>query len=173
VEPIELAEAVKVYQEWLHLPSAEPLYVVWGAIVANRLPGEPVWLLLVDASGGGKTEIVRACGDLPECAHISSLTAAGLLSGSSKSETADDATGGVLRAIGDQGVIVAKDFTSVLAMEKNDRGRVLAALREVYDGDYTRQLGPMAAASSAGAARPALSAESRPTSTVNTWSWRV
>ena len=79
------------------------LYVYWGAIAANRLGGEPVWLLLVDASGGGKTEIVRACGDLAECAHISSLTEAGLLAGTSRSEHADDATGGVLRTIGSRG----------------------------------------------------------------------
>jgi hypothetical protein len=94
-----------------------------GAIAANRLGGEPVWLLLVDASRGGKTEIVRACGDLAECAHISSLTEAGLLSGTSRSEHADDATGGVLRTIGSRGVIVAKDFTSVLAMEKDCAAR--------------------------------------------------
>lgn len=141
VEPVELGDAVDVYQEWLHLPNPEPLYVVWGAIAANRLSGEPVWLLVVDVSGSGKTEIIRACGDLSECVHISSLTEAGLLSGTSRSETAEDATGGVLPQIGRQGVIVAKDFTSVLAMEKESRGKVLAALREVYDGDYTRQLG--------------------------------
>jgi hypothetical protein len=138
---VPLPAAVETYQRWLHLSDPEPLYVAWGAIAANPLDGEPVWLLLVDASGAGKTEIVRACADMPGCAHISSLTEAGLLSGTSRSERAEDATGGVLRVIGDRGVIVAKDFTSVLAMEKNDRGRVLAALREVYDGEYTRQLG--------------------------------
>ena len=141
VEPMALADAVAVFQRWLFLPDPEPLYACWGAIAANRVTGEPVWLLLVDVSGGGKTEIVRACGDLPECAHISALTEAGLMSGTSAGERAKDATGGVLRVIGDRGVIVAKDFTSVLAMEKNDRGKVLAAMREVYDGDYTRQLG--------------------------------
>ena len=52
-------------------------------------------------------------------------------------------------------MIVAKDFTSVLAMDTNYRGKVLAALREVYDGDYTRQLGTDGGRGSAGAARPA------------------
>ena len=28
--------------DWLHLNDPEPLYVCWGAIAANRLPGEPV-----------------------------------------------------------------------------------------------------------------------------------
>jgi hypothetical protein len=141
VDPVDLSTAVAVYQHWLHLPDPTPLYVLWGAIVANRLPGDPVWLLLVGASGAGKTEIVRACGDLPECAHISTLTEAGLLSGTADSDRAHDATGGVLRQIGAHGVIVAKDFTSILAMERDSRGKVLAALREIYDGSWTRPLG--------------------------------
>ena len=97
--------------------------MLWGAVAANRLPGDPVWLVLV-ASGGGKTEMIRACGDLPECAHVAALTEAGLLSGTPAAERAETATGGVLRKIGARGVIVAKDFTSVLAMEKDSRGRV-------------------------------------------------
>jgi hypothetical protein len=141
VKPVSLPDAVGVYRRWLWLADPEVLYALWGAVAANRLGLEPVWLLLVDTSGGGKTELIRACGDLPECAHISSLTEAGLLSGTSRAERAESATGGVLRKLGERGVIVAKDFTSLLAMEKDSRSKVLAALREVYDGDYTRQLG--------------------------------
>jgi DNA-binding transcriptional ArsR family regulator len=141
VPPVKLADAIATFRRWLYMPDPELLYVLWGAIAANRLPGDPVWLVLVDVSGGGKTEAIRACGDLPECAHIGALTEAGLLSGSSAAERAEDATGGVLRIIGARGVIVAKDFTSVLAMEKDSRGRVLAALREIYDGRWLRQLG--------------------------------
>jgi hypothetical protein len=141
VAPVALDDAIATFRRWLYMPDPELLYVLWGAIAANRLPGDPVWLVLVDVSGGGKTEAIRACGDLPECAHIGALTEAGLLSGSSAAERAEDATGGVLRIIGARGVIVAKDFTSVLAMEKDSRGRVLAALREIYDGRWLRQLG--------------------------------
>ena len=141
VPPVKLGDAIATFRRWLYLPDPELLYVLWGAVAANRLPGDPVWLVLVDVSGGGKTEAIRACGDLPECAHIGALTEAGLLSGTPSAERAESATGGVLRIIGARGVIVAKDFTSVLAMEKDSRGRVLAALREIYDGRWQRQLG--------------------------------
>ena len=56
-------------------------------------------------------------------------------------ERAKDATGGLLRQIGDRGVLVIKDVTSILSMDRDTRGEVLAALREVYDGHWARNVG--------------------------------
>jgi hypothetical protein len=47
----------------------------------------------------------------------------------------------LLRQIGEFGIIVLKDFGSVLAMHAETRAEALAALREVYDGAWTRILG--------------------------------
>jgi hypothetical protein len=69
------------------------------------------------------------------------LTEAALLSGSPNREKAADASGGLLRAIGKFGFIVCKDFTSVLSMSREVRTPLLAALREVYDGHWTRHVG--------------------------------
>jgi hypothetical protein len=52
-----------------------------------------------------------------------------------------DAAGGLLRRIGERGVLVVKDVTSILSMDRTLRARVLAALREVYDGRWTREVG--------------------------------
>jgi hypothetical protein len=62
------------------------------------------------------------------------ITEAALLSGTPKKEMASGAKGGLLREIGPAGIIVAKDFGSVLSMHRGARSTVLAALREVYDG---------------------------------------
>src|SRR5262249_52323383 len=51
------------------------------------------------------------------------------------------ATGGLLRTIGGFGIILAKDFGSILSLHHDSRSQVLAALREVYDGSWTRPLG--------------------------------
>jgi hypothetical protein len=40
---------------------------------------------------------------------------------------------GLLRQIGDFGVLLCKDFTSVLAQNKDACAEAMAALREVYD----------------------------------------
>ena len=47
----------------------------------------------------------------------------------------------MLRQIGDFGIIALKDFTSVLSMHTETRAEVLAALREIYDGVWTRHIG--------------------------------
>jgi hypothetical protein len=66
---------------------------------------------------------------------------AGLLSGVPKKQRAGGAKGGLLRQIGDFGIVVCKDFGSVLSMRPDAKAEVLAALREVYDGAWTRHLG--------------------------------
>ena len=64
-----------------------------------------------------------------------------LLSGTAKKQRAKDATGGLLRQIGDRGLLVIKDVTSILSMDRNARQAVLAAIREIHDGHWVRYLG--------------------------------
>src|SRR5262249_12869698 len=63
------------------------------------------------------------------------------LSGTPSGQRAKAARGGLLREVGDFGIIVAKDFGSVLSMRPDAKAEVLGALREVYDGEYTRRVG--------------------------------
>jgi hypothetical protein len=97
--------------------------------------------MLVGPPGCGKTELLRTILRIPKVHMTSTLTEAGLLSGTSKKDSQKNATGGLLRQIGDEGILVAKDFTTVLAMHRDERGKVLAALRELYDGKWVRHLG--------------------------------
>ncbi len=69
------------------------------------------------------------------------LTEPALLSGTAKRDRDKGATGGLLTTIGEAGIILCKDFGSVLSMHRESRGQVLAALREVYDGSWTRHVG--------------------------------
>lgn len=135
-----LADCVSTFREWLHMPDTGGLYVTLAAVAANRAPGDPVWLLLISPPGGGKTETLMPLARLPDVHLAATLTEAALLSGTPKKE-AKDAKGGLLREIGDFGIVVAKDFGSVLSMHRDARAAVLAALREVYDGSWTRHVG--------------------------------
>lgn len=137
--PLDQARAT--FQTWLHLPDTGALDVVLGSIAANRISGDPVWLLLVGPPGGGKSEILNAISGLEDAHPAGTLTEASLLSGTPKRDHAEAAKGGLLRNIGDYGIIVAKDFGSVLSMNRDARSQLLAALREVYDGSWTRHVG--------------------------------
>ena len=137
----ELAEAVACFRRWLHLPDPGSLYVVLATVAANRAEGDPVWLLVVGPPGGGKTEVLNPLGRLPDVHPAATLTEASLLSGTPGKDRAKDSKGGLLREIGPFGILVLKDFGSILSMNRDARAGVLAALREVYDGAWTRHVG--------------------------------
>jgi hypothetical protein len=114
---------------------------VLAAAASERLPGDPAWLLVISGPGNAKTETVQALSGAG--AHVTSTIASegALLSGTSRKERTKGATGGLLRKIGDRGVLVIKDFTSIITADRNLRGAVLAALREIYDGRWERNVG--------------------------------
>lgn len=137
----ELPSLVECFRKWLHLPDPGVLLVTLGAVAANYMKGDPIWLLLIGPPSSGKTEILQSFIQLPKVFPVSVLTEASLLSGTKMTERAKNAKGGLLKEIGDFGIVVFKDFTSVLSMNRDSRQSVLAALREIYDGHWTRIVG--------------------------------
>jgi hypothetical protein len=106
------------------------------------LPGDAVWLGLVAGSSTGKTETASALAHTPGVYVRATLSGeAALLSGTPPKDWAAGATGGLLRRVGDRGLLVLKDFTSILGMHREKRGVILAALREIYDGHWSREIG--------------------------------
>jgi hypothetical protein len=85
--------------------------------------------------------LLRAFVGLDDVHPTATLTEAALLSGTPRKERDENSKGGLLRVIGDFGIILCKDFGSVLSMNRDTRGQVLAGLREVYDGSWTRHVG--------------------------------
>jgi hypothetical protein len=137
-----LAEVHAVFRKWLGATyDLDVLTVVLAVAASERLDGDPPWLLVISGSGDAKTETVAAlegAGGLV----ISTIASEGaLLSASSKQARAKDATGGLLRQLGARGLLVIKDVTSIISADRNVRTQVLAALREVYDGKWVRNVG--------------------------------
>jgi hypothetical protein len=110
-------------------------------LAAHRLGGDPLWLLVVSGSGNAKTETVQAASGAGAIVTSTISSEGALLSGSPRKDQAKDATGGLLRRLGPSGAVVIKDVTSILSMHRDIRAAVLAALREVYDGYWSRNLG--------------------------------
>jgi len=141
-EPRTLADVRATYRKWLgpHY-DLQALDAVLSVAAVEQLTGDPVWLLTVGGPGTAKTETVLGLGGAR--AHvISTITSEGaLLSATPARSRQRDATGGLLRKIGKAGVLVIKDVTSILSMNRDMRAQVLAALREVYDGRWVRNVG--------------------------------
>jgi hypothetical protein len=141
LEPWPIEHVLEVFERWLVLPSRTPVYAVLGTVAANLLPGDPVWLGLVAPPSSAKTEILNSISTLPYVHQAATITPAALLSGTPKKQHHKAAVGGLLRQIDKFGIISLKDFGSILSMRADIKAEVLAALREVYDGAWTRHLG--------------------------------
>lgn len=142
-EPASLAVVHQVFRRWLGTEyDLDAIDAVLATLAAERLTGDPLWLLLISGSGNAKTETAQASATCPGVILTSTITSEGaLLSGTPAREKAKEATGGLLRRLGPAGVLVVKDVTSILSMDRNMRAAVLAALREVHDGRWERNLG--------------------------------
>lgn len=141
--PAEVLDAAHVtVRRWLGADyDMDAFYVVAAAAAAERLDGDPPWLLLISGSGNAKTETVMSLVGAGAVLASRIKGEASLLSGTPRKEKAADSTGGLLRRVGQRGVLVIKDVTSILSMNRDARGEVLAALREVHDGRWDRDIG--------------------------------
>jgi hypothetical protein len=119
----------------------DALNAVLATAAAARLTGDPLWLLLLSGSGNAKTETVQALAGAGAIVTSTIASEGALLSGVGKKEKSKDATGGLLRKLTSGGVLVVKDMTSVLSMHRDTRTALLAALREIHDQKWERNLG--------------------------------
>jgi hypothetical protein len=140
-EPVSLDDALAVFGKWLHINDTAPIIATAATVVANLVEGDPVWLLLVGPPSGGKTEILSSLIGLDYIIPAATITEAALLSGTPRHDRAKDATGGLLRQIGKFGILLTKDFTSVLSQNHDVARKAVAALREIYDGRWDRPVG--------------------------------
>lgn len=125
------------YRKWLHLPDSLVLDVLFGAVLANRRPGDPFWLFLIAPPGGTKTELLMSFDGAPGMVMQSSMKPASLISGQAMSGGADPS----LLARLNNRILIVKDFTSVLSMPEMIREDVFGVLRDAYDGHVERSYG--------------------------------
>jgi hypothetical protein len=125
-----------VFKKYFALEDITPLKVILGTVAANQADGDPVWLLIVGPPSSMKSEFIQSLRGL-ECIYpVSLLTPRTFASGD---KTMKDSS--LLERLPDKTILTLKDFGSVLTMRKDDRAEVLAALREIYDGSYTKDFG--------------------------------
>ncbi|MBA3884286.1 MAG: ArsR family transcriptional regulator [Acidobacteria bacterium] len=137
-----LTEVDATFRRWLGAEyDLDALHVVLAAAAAERLDGDPCWLLMISGPGNAKTETVQSLIGAGAMVVSTVSSEAALLSATPRREKAKDATGGLLRQIGARGILVIKDVTSILAMNRDTRAALLAACREIHDGHWTRVVG--------------------------------
>jgi len=108
-----------------------------GTVIANKLDLDAVWLMVVGASSTGKTELLNPLFGLPFIIPISDLTvntfASGFNMGGGKQAS--------LLMRYQNGILVFKDFTSILSKSRETRDTIMSQMREIYEGKYNKQTG--------------------------------
>jgi hypothetical protein len=137
-----VAHLEAVFRDWLVINDLVPLRAVLGAVASHLLGDDALALCVIGPSGSLKTVIAESLSRVPGVVPSSLVKGpAALLSGTPRKERSKSSTGGLLREIGDSGVLVLKDFTSLLSLQRDARAELLAAFREILDGAWTRQVG--------------------------------
>jgi hypothetical protein len=132
-----IEELTKKYKSIFYLEDDSVIPLVAAVVLSNRMPGDPIWCMLVGGSSSGKSEVLNCIMGIPFVHQVSTLTPNTLLSGASvKGKEAS-----LLLRIARTSIIVMKDFTTILSMTKEDRQSIMAQFREVYDGLLTKPTG--------------------------------
>lgn len=125
-----------LFNEHFKLKTLEPVAVAYSAMLANALPGDPLWLFMIAPPGTMKTEILTAASLAPFIECKSDMTPATLVSGFN-SKGGDPS----LMPRLDGKVLVIKDFTTLLSQNPNSREEIFGQLRDAYDGSHEKQFG--------------------------------
>jgi hypothetical protein len=125
-------------------PDIGAVKVMFAVVAAHRITDyPPAWLLVIAPSGSMKTEILRALEGLPSIHFVDEVTESTFISGKfdepGKNKQSHPAS--LLHRIGKEGILVAADFSTYIAMDKKQQSKVLAQLRRIYDGQFSREFG--------------------------------
>lgn len=130
-------QVIEIYTKWLKMENTDVLDIIFGTVFANRLPGDPVWLMLVGPSGFAKTELCMGISKSSQVIAHSSLTPAGLISGAQGKDGTDPSLIPQLR----NKILVIKDFTTIMALNQLQKAELFGILRDAFDGSASRKMG--------------------------------
>lgn len=139
-----LQELKNKIQEYQYFEDTTVIDVAVASIIATRLKlGDPLWLVIIGASSGGKSQILRPLGMSDEkfIHQVDDLTENTLLSGMRAGKGENPS---LLHKIGSHGIMVISDLTVLFSKSAETRGTILSQFRLLYDGKMTKHSGAMA-----------------------------
>ena len=131
---------VEVMRRRFHEADVQGARAVYAAVAAHRLKGQPVWPMVVAPPGSLKTEILDALHGLPHVYFIDSVTPNTFISGQIVDGPAARAPS-LLDRVGESATIAIADFSTVLSMNRDRRGSILADMRRIFDGRLRKEFG--------------------------------
>jgi len=119
--------------KWLYIEDWQSFNIILGAAAALYIPGDPLWLRIIAASGAGKTEILRAIAGHGDSFELGSLTSGSLIGGFKDGyKVLQDAHGKR---------VITLDISPIITKSKETRKQLFGIFRSVYDGSFVSAFG--------------------------------
>ena len=124
-------------------PDIEAAKILFASVAAHRITDHPpAWNMLIAPSGSMKTALLDTLQGLPGVHFVDEVTQNTFISGKlDQPGSARKTPASLLHRIGSEGILVAADFSTILAMDKRKQPVILAQLRRIYDGSFAREFG--------------------------------
>lgn len=133
---MKISELKAEVQKYQYLEDTNIINISLASIISTRLGlGDPIWLVIIGPSSGGKSQILRplALTDPKFLHRIDDLTENTFLSASQgKGEQS------LLKRIGPKGMLVISDMTVLFSKNVESRNTILSQFRMIYDGEMVK-----------------------------------
>jgi len=133
-----LEEIKNYYKEVFYIEDDTILDLLVAIAVSVKTKSDSIWLLVIGAPSSGKTEYVNVLSGLKYSHQVSTLTENAFLSGMGGDPTKEKS---LLHKIGKEGLLLMKDFTSILSLKEELRKKILGDMREIYEGHLAKSTG--------------------------------
>lgn len=134
---MKLATIKEEFEKYIVIRDKWAIELVLATLIGNSLiRRDPVWVMIVAPSSGGKSTLLAPCVIIPGVYFLDDLTEKTFLSG----YKVKGKESSLLKIIG-SGVLCFSDFTSILSKNPLTRGEILGQLRLIYDGIFSKRTG--------------------------------
>lgn len=137
---MKLDDIKKEIQKYQYFEDTDIIDISLASIIATRMKlGDPLWLILIGPSSGGKSQILRplALTDSDFIHRVDDLTENTFLSAAKVKE----GNVSLLSRIGTHGMIVVSDLTVLFSKAQETKAAILSQFRMIYDGEMTKMAG--------------------------------
>ena len=119
--------------KWLYIEDWQSINILLGAAAALYIPGDPLWLRNIGASGAGKTELLRAISAHADSFELATFTPASLAGGYKDGYK-------LLKDINGKRVVTL-DISPLITKNRDTRKQLFGILRYAFDGSFVSAFG--------------------------------
>lgn len=132
-----LVELNAAYKEIYYTTDEALFSLVVSMVIGAKLNAPSCWCFIVGPTSGGKSTVLSVLYGIPFVELVSDLTPNTFLSGM---RVAGKETS-LLKRLGDNFVVVMKDFTTMISKGEEAKKQIIAQMREIYDGHIVKETG--------------------------------